>query len=69
MSPAYRVAQPYCLALAPQVGNVEPVWYIAGKVLSGEDKICKAAAVPRPLATALVATASKRNNLYGFELR
>ena len=41
MSPPYRVAQPFCLALAPQNGSVEPVWYIAGKVLSGEDKICK----------------------------
>ncbi|KAF2691570.1 hypothetical protein K458DRAFT_411301 [Lentithecium fluviatile CBS 122367] len=39
MSPPYRVAQPYCLALAPQIGSVEPVWYIAGKVLSGEEKI------------------------------
>jgi hypothetical protein len=41
MSPEWRVANPYCLALAPQVHSPEPVWYIGCKTLDGEDKLCK----------------------------
>jgi hypothetical protein len=41
MSPAWRVASPYCLALAPQVNFPEPVWYVGCKTLDGEDKLCK----------------------------
>lgn len=41
MSPAWRIAQPYCLALAPQINSPEPVWYIGCKTLNGEDKICE----------------------------
>ncbi|KAF2643403.1 hypothetical protein P280DRAFT_547554 [Massarina eburnea CBS 473.64] len=39
MSPAWRVAQPFCLALAPQNNTPEAIWYIGCKVLSGEEKI------------------------------
>ncbi|KAF1830408.1 hypothetical protein BDW02DRAFT_101807 [Decorospora gaudefroyi] len=39
MSPAWRVASPYCLALAPQVNSPEPVWYVGCKTLDGEDKL------------------------------
>ncbi|KAF2007429.1 hypothetical protein P154DRAFT_119142 [Amniculicola lignicola CBS 123094] len=39
MSPPWRIAQPYCLALGPQVNSPEPIWYIGCKVCDGEDKI------------------------------
>ncbi|USP82424.1 hypothetical protein yc1106_09698 [Curvularia clavata] len=38
MSPPWRIASPYCLALAPHVNNQEPVWYVGCKTLDGEDK-------------------------------
>ncbi|KAF2738423.1 hypothetical protein EJ04DRAFT_428937 [Polyplosphaeria fusca] len=39
MSPNWRIAQPYCLALGPQNNSPEPIWYIGCKVLEGTDKI------------------------------
>ncbi|KAF2467247.1 uncharacterized protein BDR25DRAFT_317004 [Lindgomyces ingoldianus] len=39
MSPAYRIAQPYCLALGPQNNSAEPIWYIGCKVCDGQEKI------------------------------
>ncbi|UPX13526.1 uncharacterized protein EKO05_0004032 [Ascochyta rabiei] len=39
MAPAWRITQPYCVALAPQVNSPEPLWYVGCKVLSGEDKL------------------------------
>ena len=41
MAPAWRITQPYCVALAPQVNSPEPLWYVGCKVLSGEEKLCK----------------------------
>jgi len=41
MSNPWRVASPYCLALAPQGDSPEPIWYIGCKTLDGEDKLCK----------------------------
>ncbi|PSN70459.1 hypothetical protein BS50DRAFT_487912 [Corynespora cassiicola Philippines] len=39
MSPAWRIAQPFCLALAPQVNSPEPIWYVGCRVMNGEEKI------------------------------
>ncbi|PVI00201.1 hypothetical protein DM02DRAFT_614544 [Periconia macrospinosa] len=39
MSPSWRIAQPYYIALAPQHNTPEPIWYTGCKVLDGEDKI------------------------------
>jgi len=42
MAPAWRIAQPYCVALAPapkSFKSAEPLWYIGCKTLSGEDKL------------------------------
>ncbi|KAF2709803.1 hypothetical protein K504DRAFT_467744 [Pleomassaria siparia CBS 279.74] len=39
MGPSWRIAQPFCLALGPQINSVEPVWYVSARVCSGEDKI------------------------------
>ncbi|KAF2022226.1 hypothetical protein BU24DRAFT_417859 [Aaosphaeria arxii CBS 175.79] len=39
MSAEWRIAQPYCLALAPQLNSPEPIWYIGCKTLNGEDKM------------------------------
>jgi hypothetical protein len=39
MTPAWRIAQPYCLALGPQVNSSEPIWYCGCKVLEGQEKI------------------------------
>jgi len=39
MSPSWRIAQPYCLALGPQNNSPEPIWYCGCKVLDGIDKI------------------------------
>ncbi|KAF3040323.1 hypothetical protein E8E12_008384 [Didymella heteroderae] len=39
MAPAWRIAQPYCVALAPQINSPEPLWYIGCKVMTGEDKL------------------------------
>ncbi|KAF2632833.1 hypothetical protein BU25DRAFT_427670 [Macroventuria anomochaeta] len=39
MAPAWRIAQPYCVALAPQINSPEPLWYVECKVMSGEDKL------------------------------
>jgi hypothetical protein len=41
MSPDWRIAQPYCLALGPQVNSPEPIWFLGCKVLSGEEKLCE----------------------------
>lgn len=41
MAPAWRIAQPYCVALAPQINSPEPLWYIGCKVMTGEDKLCE----------------------------
>lgn len=41
MSPNYRIAQPYCLALGPQINSPEPIWYCGCKVLDGQDKLCE----------------------------
>ncbi|EOA81637.1 uncharacterized protein SETTUDRAFT_35466 [Exserohilum turcica Et28A] len=38
MSPAWRIASPYCLALAPHINTPDPVWYVGCKTLDGEDK-------------------------------
>lgn len=46
MSPEWRIASPYCLALAPQIDSPEPIWYAGCKTLDGEDKLCKC--LPRP---------------------
>ncbi|ORY10628.1 hypothetical protein BCR34DRAFT_344129 [Clohesyomyces aquaticus] len=39
MSPEYRIAQPYCLALGPANNAPEPIWYIGCKVCDGQEKI------------------------------
>ncbi|KAF1975474.1 hypothetical protein BU23DRAFT_552431 [Bimuria novae-zelandiae CBS 107.79] len=39
MTPSWRIAQPFCMALAPQINSPEPVWYVGCKVLAGEEKI------------------------------
>ncbi|KAF1842372.1 uncharacterized protein K460DRAFT_370340 [Cucurbitaria berberidis CBS 394.84] len=39
MGPAWRIAQPYCVGLAPQVNSPEPLWYVGCKTLNGEDKL------------------------------
>ncbi|OCK81684.1 hypothetical protein K432DRAFT_294944 [Lepidopterella palustris CBS 459.81] len=39
MNPGWRVQQPYCVALAPQHKNQEPIWYIGCKVVDGSDKL------------------------------
>ncbi|KAH7402542.1 hypothetical protein BKA66DRAFT_449010 [Pyrenochaeta sp. MPI-SDFR-AT-0127] len=39
MGPTWRIAQPYCVALAPQANSPEPLWYVGCKTLSGEDKL------------------------------
>ncbi|KAH7079171.1 hypothetical protein BKA63DRAFT_507864 [Paraphoma chrysanthemicola] len=42
MAPQWRIAQPYCVALAPGVKsfkNSEPLWYAGCKTLTGEDKL------------------------------
>ncbi|KAF1934194.1 uncharacterized protein M421DRAFT_415243 [Didymella exigua CBS 183.55] len=39
MAPAWRIAQPYCVALAPQINSPEPLWYIGCRVMTGEDKL------------------------------
>jgi hypothetical protein len=47
MAPAWRIAQPYCVALAPGAKSFkssEPLWYAGCKTLSGEDKLCKSPA-------------------------
>ena len=41
MGPAWRIIQPYNVALAPQINSPEPLWYVGCKVMSGEDKICE----------------------------
>lgn len=41
MSPGWRIAQPFCLALGPQINSPEPIWYVSCRVLSGEEKICE----------------------------
>ena len=41
MAPAWRIVQPYCVGLAPQVNSLEPLWYVGCKVMTGEDKLCK----------------------------
>lgn len=44
MAPQWRIAQPYCVALAPGVKsfkNSEPLWYAGCKTLTGEDKLCE----------------------------
>ena len=41
MAPAWRIVQPYCVGLAPQVHSLEPLWYVGCKVMTGEDKLCK----------------------------
>ncbi|KAF2868048.1 hypothetical protein BDV95DRAFT_168786 [Massariosphaeria phaeospora] len=38
MGPAWRIAQPFCLALGPPVNSPEPIWYIGCKVLDGQEK-------------------------------
>ncbi|KAL5390155.1 hypothetical protein PMIN06_001520 [Paraphaeosphaeria minitans] len=46
MAPAWRIAQPFCLALAPpQMASPEPVWYVGCKVLTGEEKILYSQAI------------------------
>jgi hypothetical protein len=42
MGPAWRISQPYCLALGPQINSPEPIWYCGCRVLDGQDKICEA---------------------------
>ncbi|KAF2787561.1 hypothetical protein K505DRAFT_316474 [Melanomma pulvis-pyrius CBS 109.77] len=39
MSPGWRIAQPLCLALGPQINSNEPVWYVSCKVCDGQDKM------------------------------
>lgn len=42
MTDTWRIAQPYCVALAPSAKsfkNTEPLWYAGCKTLSGEDKL------------------------------
>ncbi|KAF2192479.1 hypothetical protein K469DRAFT_800457 [Zopfia rhizophila CBS 207.26] len=39
MNPGWRIAQPYCLALGPQINSPEPIWYIGCKVVEGSVKI------------------------------
>ncbi|OAL05889.1 hypothetical protein IQ06DRAFT_210842 [Phaeosphaeriaceae sp. SRC1lsM3a] len=42
MSDNWRIAQPYCVALAPSAKSfksTEPLWYAGCKTLSGEDKL------------------------------
>jgi hypothetical protein len=44
MQPTWRIAQPYCVALAPGVKSFkasEPLWYAGCRTLSGEDKLCE----------------------------
>ena len=42
MAPAWRIVQPYCVGLAPQLNSsLEPLWYVGCKVMTGEDKLCK----------------------------
>lgn len=41
MAPAWRIAQPYCVALAPDINGSGPLWYIGCKVMTGEDKLCE----------------------------
>jgi len=55
MSANWRIAQPYCVALAPAPKSfklADPLWYAGCKTLSGEDKLCKlrqAASLVQPL--------------------
>ncbi|KAL5404918.1 hypothetical protein PMIN03_008826 [Paraphaeosphaeria minitans] len=54
MAPAWRIAQPFCLALAPpQMASPEPVWYVGCKVLTGEEKICESYLCSTVLPTCL----------------
>ncbi|KAJ4984296.1 hypothetical protein SVAN01_10201 [Stagonosporopsis vannaccii] len=39
MAPAWRITQPYCVALAPRSNSPEPLWYVGCKVMTGEDKL------------------------------
>ncbi|KAF1913898.1 hypothetical protein BDU57DRAFT_558835 [Ampelomyces quisqualis] len=42
MAPAWRIAQPYCVALAPAPKSfkvADPLWYAGCKTLSGEEKL------------------------------
>ncbi|KAF2751889.1 hypothetical protein M011DRAFT_393482 [Sporormia fimetaria CBS 119925] len=39
MQPAWRIAQPFCLALGPAVNSPEPIWYIGCKVLDEQEKL------------------------------
>ncbi|KAF2502948.1 hypothetical protein BU16DRAFT_24779 [Lophium mytilinum] len=39
MNPGWRVQQPYCVALAPQSGDHEAIWYIGCRVCEGTDKL------------------------------
>lgn len=44
MAPAWRIAQPYCVALAPGAKSFkksEALWYAGSRTLSGEDKLCE----------------------------
>lgn len=66
MSPAWRIAQPFCLALGPQVNSPEPIWYVGCKVCDGQEKICECPIPPASSLTershlATLAHETKRN--------